>query len=160
MASDADNTAMFDLVFKHQQPRMMTYLSWLKEAFRPTEAVASHLSNQRLWAMLHAQPLSRHKAWTDQNGLEFDIPINAHAPAAKSMESFRTGESFKAVHLEVSHLLITIQSLCIETRQTLQDEWLRQLMCTTFELWRGFYTRSIMKKTYLPKPWCGPKATR
>jgi hypothetical protein len=139
---------MFDLVFKHQRPRIMSYVEWLKHAFRPEESTAHRPSKQQatlVEAWVESQPLLKTRIWTDDNGYEFEIPINPQAQVDETSEAVLTGESFKDVDIVVSDLFEKIHKLCAEVCQETQEILLKQLMYSIFDLWKGRRTQSALK---------------
>ena len=140
---------MFDLVFKHQQPRITSYLEWLKRAFGPEKSTAHRPSKGQatlLKSWVETQPVLQSRTWIDDSGFEFEIPTNPLAEADKVSEAVLTGESFKDLDVSVGDLFSTIHNLCREeVSQETQDILLKQLMHSLFDLWKGARTQSAVK---------------
>lgn len=139
---------MFDLVFKHQRSRIMSYLEWLKHAFQPEKSTAHRPSKQQATLMetrVESQPLLKTRIWTDDNGYEFEIPINPLAQVDEISEAVQTGESLKDIDIVVSDLFEKIHKLCAEVCPETQETLLKQLMYSMFDLWKGGRTQSAIK---------------
>lgn len=140
---------MFELVFAHQRPRIMTYLGWLKRAFQPHLPANRH-SNQPPLALVESQvsklPCLKVRKWTDDNELEYEIPLE-HAAGGdeETSEAVWTGQSFKDVDVGIDEYFQIIEKLCDEKTPKAQERLLKQLMCTTLHLWKGARTRSAVK---------------
>ena len=148
-ASEENKATMFDLVFKHQRQRIMCYLKWLKRAFRPENLTARRPSKRqaaRLESRVESQPLLKSRLWTDDNGFEFEIPINLPAQVDDLSEAVLTGESVKDLDVSISHLFSNIHRLCSsDLSQETGDILLKELIQSAFDLWKGLRTQSPIK---------------
>lgn len=139
---------MFDLVFKHQRPRIMSYIEWLKRAFQPENPTAYRLSKRQATlseSRVKPLPLLKSRIWIDDNGFEFEIPTNPSAQVDEVSEAVLTGESFKDVDVSVSDLFDKIHSLCsAELFRKTQEVLLKQLIHSAFDLWKGARTQSAI----------------
>lgn len=95
---------------------------------------------------VETQPLLKSRIWIDDNGFEFEIPTNPPAQVDEVSEAVLTGKSFKDLDVSVSGLFDNIHILCsAEVSQETQEYLLKQLMHSTFDLWKGTRTQSAIK---------------
>ncbi|KAK5214941.1 hypothetical protein LTR96_011628 [Exophiala xenobiotica] len=147
-ASEENETNMFNLVFRHQRPRIMRYLELLKLAFQAKKSTAYHRSKESallVESQLESQPFLKTRSWIDDNGFEFTIPTNLLAQDDDVSETIATGESLENADIGVSDLFEKVHKLCAEKSQRSQEILLKQVMRNTFDLWKGWRTRSAIK---------------
>ena len=126
----------------------MSYCKWLKHAFQSIETTAIHLRKEQATLeeiQVKSIPLLKTRTWMDDNGYEFEIPINPLVQVDEISEAVLTGESFKDYDIAISNLFENIDKLCVETCKEIQEVLLKQLMSSMFDLWKGGRTRSAVQ---------------
>ena len=139
---------MFALVFEHQRPRIMYHLRRLKEAFNSKHISGNKVqqkSPKSLRAIATSQPVLRLRCWTDDTGLEFEIPINGTENVDALSEDVATGESYEGADLMVSELFNNVKELCKDIVQEHENRLLKHVMQTLFELLQGIKAQSALK---------------
>lgn len=144
---------MFNLVAKHQWPRIRSYLESLRQACRkqtnsgPVKLLKSGtLTTERVAAI----PALRIRKWNDNNEFEFAIPLNRSLSADEEThvksDTTCTGETLCEVQIRVPVIFQKIHYLCqprleLETEATL----LKEIISHIFDLWREPRARFMLK---------------
>lgn len=145
-------------MFKHQKPRIKTYISWLRRAFQRTTSSSSQPSQLKapnLKTITDACPLAGSRIWVDAHGLVYDIPINESAgkdqqPEAPSIEAALTN-----IDGPLSRIIDNISTLCGGNRvDNAWDNTVKCLMKDVFEQWQGIRTQAAVR-AYLHRQFLG-----
>lgn len=138
---------MFDLVFEHQQPRIMTYLTWLRRAFQLPKSTTrtSETRADAFTAGLRSQPVLRTRTWVDHTGQQLKIPMTHTAQAIQASDWTLTNNSVKIAENDASDLFATIEKLCQVDSADSERELLKLLMTDTFRKWRTLRSQSAVK---------------
>ena len=106
---------MFDLVFKHQLPRITLYHEQLKKAFscvgqRPPKRRGK--SQGISYARLSSLPLPSSISWVDDHDEKFEIFLGRTSDPDAISEAVRSGDSLENASADVSTLFEDLELLC------------------------------------------------
>jgi hypothetical protein len=144
---------MFNLVAKHQWPRIRSYLESLRQACQKetNTGQANRLKSGTLTTERVASiPALRIRTWNDNNGLIFAIPLNRFLNTDKDThvksDTTCTGETLVEVQSCVPKIFQKIHCLC-QPRLELEIEaiLMKEIISHIFDLWREPRARFMLK---------------